>query len=361
MNLSLSDVKTFSEWMNSAGKKDLSEIIWYFYEKSTEDERLALSGSACRIRDMHYGGRVYFRGLIEFSSYCRNDCYYCGLQRSNLHAIRYRLSEAEILDCCEEGYALGFRTFVLQSGEDMHYTDLSLCRIISGIKKRFPGCAVTLSIGERSRDSYKELFDAGADRYLLRHETANEDHYGKLHPPELSLNSRKRCLYDLKEIGYQVGAGFMVDSPYQTYETLAEDFLFLRELAPHMIGIGPFIPHKDTRFAGFYHPSSRHTLILLSLIRIMLPKTLLPATTALGTADDMGREKGLMAGANVVMPNLSPMKHRSEYSLYDNKLCKGWEAAEHLPELARHIESMGLTPDFSRGDHVDLQKGGAPT
>lgn len=354
MDLSLTDAKGFSQWINMAEKKELSGIIRYFFEKSTVDERCALSRFARELREKYYGRKIYFRALIEFSSYCKNDCFYCGLRRSNANGKRYRLSEKEILDCCKEGYDLGFRTCVLQSGEDAYFTDARMCLIVAKIKENFPDCAVTLSIGERSYGSYKQLFDAGADRFLLRHETADEKHYGKLHPPELSLKNRKQCLYNLKEIGYQVGAGFMVDSPFQTFDTLAEDFMFLRELKPHMIGVGPFISHKDTRFAGFYQPTSYRTLILLSLLRIMLPKTLLPATTALGTVDDMGREKGLLAGANVVMPNLSPMKHRLDYSLYDNKLCTGWEAAEHLPELARQIESMGFTPDFSRGDHVDL-------
>lgn len=358
MNIDLSDVKKISQWMESAGKKELSDIIRFYYEKASESEYSALHKLACKARDMYYHGRVYFRGLIEISSYCRNDCYYCGLQRSNLHTSRYRLSEEQILGCCKKGYEIGFRTFVLQGGEDAYYTDLRLCRIIFKIKEKYPDCAVTLSVGERSRESYKKLFDAGADRYLLRHETANEEHYRKLHPLEMSLENRKRCLYYLKEIGFQVGAGFMVDSPFQNYEILAEDFIFLRELEPHMIGIGPFIPHKDTRFAGYYHPSSRHTLILLSLIRIMLPKTLLPATTALGTVDKLGQRKGFAAGANVIMPNLSPLEHRADYSLYDNKLYTGLEASEHLTALARNIESMGLVPDFSRGDYVDLKNAG---
>lgn len=355
MNLALSDLKKMTQWMESAEKRDLSDIIRFFYEEATESECSALHQLACEARDMHYHGRVYFRGLIEFTNYCRNDCYYCGIQRSNQHITRYRLSDEEILSCCEKGHRLGFRTFVLQGGEDMYFTDLRFCRIISKIKEKYPDCAVTLSAGERSRESYKNLFDAGADRYLLRHETANEEHYRKLHPAELSLENRKRCLYDLKEIGFQVGAGFMVDSPFQNYETLAEDLIFLRELKPHMIGIGPFIPHKDTRFAGYYHPTAQHTLILLSLIRIMLPKVLLPSTTALGTVDKNGQRKGFAAGANVIMPNLSPMEHRSDYTLYDNKLYTGLEASEHLAALARNIESMGLVPDFSRGDYVDMQ------
>lgn len=355
------DAQVFSNWMNAAGKRALAGAIRHFCEDATAEEQSALRLFAGELREKHYGKKVYFRGLIEFSSYCKNDCCYCGLRKSNTNARRYRLTEAEILDCCRMGHELGFRTFVLQSGEDMYFTDARLCGIVSGIKERFPDCAVTLSIGERSFDSYQRLFDAGADRYLLRHETAEEEHYGKLHPPGLSLKNRKRCLYDLKEIGYQVGAGFMVQSPFQSYDTLAEDFLFLRELKPHMIGVGPFIPQKDTRFRGCPTPSSERTLILLALLRIMLPKALLPATTALGTVDPLGREKGLKAGANVVMPNLSPVAHRRDYALYDDKICTGEEAAECLSCLSSRIASAGFIPDFSRGDHADLHRRGAPS
>lgn len=350
------DAAACSDWLNTANQKELARIIRYFCEEAGEEERTELTALAGGLREKHYGKKVYFRGLIEFSSYCRNDCYYCGLRRSNGNAVRYRLTEAEILDCCGRGRGLGFRTFVLQSGEDAYFTDGRLCRIVSEIKERFPDCAVTLSVGERSAASYRRLFDAGADRYLLRHETASEEQYARLHPPELSLKNRKRCLYALREIGYQVGAGFMVQSPFQTYDALAEDFLFLRELRPHMIGIGPFVPQKDTRFRDYPTPAAGRTLILLSLLRILLPRALLPATTALGTVDPLGREKGLRAGANVVMPNLSPAAHRKDYALYDNKICTGEEAAECLSCLSRRIASAGFAPDFSRGDHADLQE-----
>lgn len=356
MNITLKDPLDLSQQLNTADKKELSGLIRYFLQEAPAAEKSMLARCAEGLREKYYGKKVYFRGLIEFSNYCKNDCYYCGIRRSNPNACRYRLSEDEIMDCCTEGHRLGFRTFVLQGGEDPFYTDERLCGIISGIKTRFPDCAVTLSVGERSRDSYRRLFDAGADRYLLRHETANEAHYGKLHPPELSLRNRMRCLCHLKEIGYQVGAGFMVDSPYQTVETLAEDFLFLRDLQPQMVGVGPFIPHRDTPFADYYRPSSERTLILLSLVRILLPKALLPATTALGTIDPEGREKGFRAGANVVMPNLSPVKHRKDYLLYDNKLCTGEEAAETLARLADRIRAAGFEPDFSRGDHADWRR-----
>ncbi len=356
MTMNLNDPSGLSELLNTAREKELAGVLRYFLEAAPPEELSLLAGRAEEVREKYYGRKVYFRGLIEFSSYCRNDCYYCGIRRGNANARRYRLSEDGILHCCGIGHGLGYRTFVLQSGEDPFYTDERMCRIVSAIKERFPDSAVTLSIGERSRESYRRLFDAGAERYLLRHETADEAHYGKLHPPELSLKNRMRCLYDLKEIGYQIGAGFMVDSPYQTCDTLAEDFVFLRGLQPHMVGIGPFIPHKDTRFAGYYKPSSGRTLILLSLLRLLLPKALLPATTALGTVDPLGREKGFRAGANVVMPNLSPPEHRRDYDLYDNKICMGEEAAECFDCLAGRIRRAGFIPDFSRGDHVDWEK-----
>lgn len=357
MDMGMNDPRKLPERLNTAGKEELSDILRYYLEQAGPEDLSQLADCAAGLREKYYGKKIYFRGLIEFSSYCKNDCYYCGLQRSNSNARRYRLSGKEILDCCVEGYGLGFRTFVLQSGEDAFYTDEHLCRIVSGIKTRFPDCAVTLSIGERSYDSYQHLFEAGADRYLLRHETADEAHYRKLHSPGQSLKNRMQCLYDLKKIGYQVGAGFMVDSPYQTCETLAEDFLFLRRLQPQMVGIGPFIPQKDTRFADYYHPTSGRTVILLSLVRILLPKVLLPATTALGTIDPLGREKGFKAGANVVMPNLSPTEHRKDYALYDHKICTGEEAAECVGCLSNRIRTAGFVPDFSRGDHVDWETG----
>lgn len=333
------------------GINELAEII----ESYAQSGYTGLYESATQLREKFYGRKVYFRGLVEFSSYCKNDCYYCGIRRSNKNAVRYRLSPDEILSCCENGYRLGFRTFVLQSGEDLYYTDDIICHIVYGIKSKFPDCAVTLSIGEKSRKAYQDYYNSGADRYLLRHETALDEHYKMLHPQEMSLENRKRCLYDLKDIGYQVGAGFMVGSPFQKAENLAADLVFLRELRPHMIGIGPFIPHCDTKFANEQSGSVKLTLVMLALLRIMLPDALIPATTALGTADPLGREKGLKAGANVVMPNLSPANHRRDYSLYDNKICTGEEAAEGLACLSRRIASAGFEPDFSRGDHCKVQ------
>jgi len=304
-----------------------------------------------------YGGSiteriVYLRGLIEFTNICRNDCLYCGIRKSNKNADRYRLSREEILQCSRAGYELGFRTIVLQGGEDPYFTDDKICDIVSSIKKEHPDCAVTLSIGEKERDSYEAFYKAGADRYLLRHETANAEHYAKLHPKELSLDNRKRCLRDLKEIGYQIGCGIMVGSPYQTTENVIEDLYYMKDLAPHMIGIGPFIPHKDTPFANESAGTLEDTLHLLGIIRLMFPDVLLPATTALGTIHPQGREMGIKAGANVIMPNLSPNGVRGKYLLYDGKICTGDEAAECRSCMEQRMDKIGYKVVVSRGDNV---------
>lgn len=306
------------------------------------------------VRHRYYGHDVYVRGLIEFTNYCRNDCLYCGIRKSNLNVSRYRLSKEEILSCCDTGYSLGFRTFVLQGGEDAYYDDSRLCDIIAAIKKGWPDCAITLSVGERGYDSYKALHDAGADRYLLRHETYDAGHYAKLHPPLLRAADRQECLWNLKKIGYQVGTGFMVGSPFQTAEHLAEDMLFIKELDPQMVGIGPFISHRDTPFAERPSGTLELTLFMLGLLRLMVPKVLLPATTALGTIHPQGRELGIQAGANVVMPNLSPTSVRKDYALYDNKICTGDEAAECRNCLERRMESIGYHVVTKRGDSLNI-------
>ena len=301
----------------------------------------ALRESADRVRRTVYGDKVYIRGLIEFTNYCRNDCLYCGIRKSNRNALRYRLTKDGILGCCDEGYRLGFRTFVMQGGEDAFFTDDTLCDIVSSIRERFPDCAITLSVGERSRESYKRLFECGANRYLLRHETADEAHYARLHPQSMSLAARKKCLFNLKEIGYQVGSGFMVGSPYQTADNLIADLRFLQELEPDMIGIGPFITHRETPFADFECGTAQLTVRLISILRLMFPYALIPSTTALGTIDPNGREMGLKAGANVVMPNLSPTDIRKLYELYENKICTGDEAAQCRGCLEKRVESAG--------------------
>ena len=305
---------------------------------------------AVTARQAVYGNDVYVRGLIEISNICKNDCLYCGIRHSNKSCSRYRLSEEEILSCCEEGYALGFRTFVMQGGEDPFFTDELLCDLIGKIKKQYPDCAVTLSLGERSFDSYKALFDAGADRYLLRHETADPELYKKLHPEDLSFENRINCLKNLKEIGFQTGCGFMVGAPYQTNSSLAADLKFVEEFRPAMCGIGPFIPHGATPFAEFKAGTLEVTLFLLSLLRLMDPSLLLPATTALGTINPTGREQGILAGANVVMPNLSPVSVRKKYELYDNKICTGEESAQCKSCLSRRMESIGYKIVTARGD-----------
>ena len=336
---------------------DLSdeELSCLINERTTEDQK-RLAAEASLLRDRVYGKTVFMRGLIEFTSYCKNDCLYCGLRRSNHNAQRYRLTKEDILHCAADGYALGFRTFVLQGGDDPYFTDDLLCDIVSSLKAIYPDCVVTLSVGERSLDSYKRLYQAGADRYLLRHETADADHYGILHPKELKLSHRMECLSDLKSIGYQTGCGFMVGSPYQSTESIVKDLRFIKSFAPEMVGIGPFIPHSDTPFKNKESGSLEFTLFLISVIRLMLPEVLLPATTALGTIAENGRELGIMAGANVVMPNLSPYDVRKKYSLYDNKLCTGDEAAENVKELRRRIESTGCRLVTDRGDHIRFSK-----
>lgn len=311
-----------------------------------------LASKAREVRESIYGKEVYLRGLIEFTNYCKNDCLYCGIRRSNKNAERYRLTEEQILNCCEVGYKLGFRTFVLQGGEDAYFNDDVLVPLIKEIKEKYPDCALTLSVGEREKDSYQKLFDAGADRYLLRHETADKEHYESLHPAELSFDHRMKCLWDLKEIGYQVGCGMMIGSPNQTVKHLIKDLRFLQDFKPEMVGIGPFIPHHDTPFADRETGSVDITLKLLSIIRIMLPEVLLPATTALGTADGLGREKGILAGANVVMPNLSPTDVRGKYLLYDNKICTGDEAAECIRCMTLRVQKVGYEVVQKRGDHI---------
>lgn len=320
---------------------------------STDDGNFIdmLRSAAREVADAVYGKRVFMRGLIELSSHCKNDCLYCGLRRSNKTAVRYRLTDEEIYQCCETGYQLGFRTFVMQGGEDRWFDDKRMCRIVANIRKEYPDCAITLSLGERSRESYQALFDAGANRYLLRHETASPEHYAQLHPAEMSWKNRMECLQNLKDIGYQVGCGFMVGSPYQTVETLFADLQFIRSFGPHMVGIGPFISAHDTPFAGEPNGKVETTLRLLSIIRLLHPHVLLPATTALGTLHPKGRELGILSGANVVMPNLSPRQHRKDYAIYDNKICTGEESAECRACTDQRIRKIGYELVVERGDY----------
>jgi len=322
----------------------------YLIENRTEKTAEILAEKARSVRERIYGKAVYIRGLIEIGNICKNDCYYCGIRRSNKLCDRYRLSEEEILECCDEGYSLGFRTFVMQGGEDNSFSDEFICNIIRKMKAKYPDCAVTLSLGEKSRESYEMLYKAGADRYLLRHETADKAHYERLHPQSLSFEKRMNCLKDLKEIGFQTGCGFMVGSPFQTTHNLALDLKFVEEFKPQMCGIGPFIPHKDTPFKDYKAGTAELTCYLLSIIRLIHPEILLPSTTALGTIMEGGREKGILSGANVVMPNLSPISVRKKYMLYNDKICTGDEAAEAVKNLAERMKKIGYEIVTDRGD-----------
>ncbi len=322
----------------------------YLINARNDETAFLLAQKARKARESVYGKDVYIRGLIEISNICRNDCLYCGIRRSNKSCDRYRLTEKDILDCCEEGYELGFRTFVMQGGEDVFFSDEFMCGVIRKIKEKYPDCAVTLSLGERSYESYKRLYDAGADRYLLRHETADKEHYKKLHPEEMSFEKRMECLENLKKIGYQTGCGFMVGSPFQTNGNIAKDLKFIEQFKPQMCGIGPFIPHKATPFKDYRPGSAELTCYLLSIIRLIHPQILLPSTTALGTLLSDGHERGILAGANVIMPNLSPASVRKKYELYDNKKSMGDEAAQSVKTLADKVKSVGYRIVTHRGD-----------
>ena len=343
-------IKNLIEKLERERKLTVDEFT-YILENVTDDDREFIRDKAQTIAKSIFGNKVYTRGIVEFSNICKNDCYYCGIRKSNKNFERYRLTKEQILDCCEAGYEYDYRTFVLQSGEDMYFTDEVMCDIVSSIRKRFPDCAITLSLGERSKESYQKLFDAGANRYLLRHETANKELYEKLHPSFMSFENRMQCLRDLKDIGYQVGAGMMIGAPYQTLRNLAEDFVFLGDFKPHMVGMGPFIPHKDTDFRDEKAGSLEMVLLSISLTRIMLPNVLLPATTALGSINPIGREKGVLAGANVIMPNLSPTEVRKNYLLYNNKICVDDASSQCKSCINARMVKIGYEVEVSRGDY----------
>lgn len=347
----MNDVILLAEKLYKNHSLTVSEYEKLISERTSESAQYLME-KADEVRKRVYGNQVFVRGLIEISNICKNDCLYCGIRGGNANCERYRLTPEEILLCCKEGYELGFRTFVLQGGEDGFFTDEVLCDLIKKIKNLFPECAVTLSLGERSRESYEKLYVSGADRYLLRHETADEWLYKKLHPENMSLKNRMECLKNLKEIGFQTGCGFMVGAPYQTAEHIAKDLKFIEEFKPDMCGIGPFVPHKDTIFKSHGHGSAELTCYLLSVIRLIHPNVLLPATTALGTIDPIGREKGILAGANVVMPNLSPEQVREKYDLYDNKVSSGAESAMQRKNLENRMEKIGFRVVTARGDVI---------
>ncbi len=332
-------------------KEDYVFLIQQLFMPEHEEERQLLYQQAKNLRDKIFGKKIYIRGLIEISNICKNDCYYCGIRKSNHQVCRYRMDKEEILSCCKKGYELGFRTFVLQGGEDPFLTDDRIVDYVSSIKTLFPDCAVTLSLGEKERESYEKYFRAGAERYLLRHETAVESHYQRLHPPAQKFSHRMKCLQELKELGYQTGCGCMIGSPFQNVECLSEDLVFMKQFQPHMVGMGPFISQKDTPFKKFENGTLTQTLVMLGVTRLLLPKGLLPATTALGTIHPRGRELGILAGANVVMPNLSPEENRKKYMLYDNKLGTGEESGEGIYLLKKQMKDIGYEVVIHRGDY----------
>ena len=335
-------------------EKHLNKNEWTsLFETADDEDREFAREIAQKTAKSQFGNKIYMRGLIEISNVCKNDCLYCGIRKSNCNVSRYRMNKDEIFACCKTGYEQGFRTFVLQGGEDGHFTDDILAEIVSGIKEKYPDCAITLSLGERSRESYEKLFSKGADRYLLRHETATKEHYEKLHPENLSFEERRECLFNLKEIGFQTGCGMMIGSPYQTAENLAEDMLFLEEFKPHMIGIGPFLPAENTPFEKEKAGSLEETLFVLSLVRIMLPPVLLPATTALGTLAKDGRQRAILSGANVMMPNISPTENRKNYALYNDKIGTGEDAEKSVENVINSLKEIGYEPTVARGDYKE--------
>ncbi len=332
-----------------ASKQDLHDLLC----KMSEEDREYLYAQARAVAQSVYGNKIFIRGLIELSNYCKNDCFYCGIRNSNKKVERYRLTKEDILECCKDGYELGFRTFVLQGGEDLYYNDEIMCDIIQTMRQLYPDCAITLSLGEKSKETYEKYYQAGANRYLLRHESSDAKHYAKLHPQSMQLQTRIQCLYDLKAIGFQCGSGIMVGSPYQKVEYLVEDILFLEKLQPAMIGIGPYLPHVDTPFHDKEKGSLQQTLDLLAILRLKHPAALIPSTTALATIASSGRQKGVLAGANVVMPNLSPLSHRKQYSLYNDKACMNAEAKEGLALLKKQMAEIGYLVVEERGDVKD--------
>lgn len=348
------EIKKIIDKLHINSNLDREELL-YLLNNINEDDFEYIVQKADEVRKENYGNKVYMRGLIEYTNYCKKDCMYCGIRRSNKDADRYRLTFDEIMECADIGDKLGYKTYVIQGGEDAYFNDERMVEIIKGIKKRYPNNAITLSLGERSYESYKKMFEAGADRYLLRHETATKELYDSLHPGS-TMEERRKCLYDLREIGYQVGAGFMVGLPNQTNEDLVNDLLFVKEFKPHMCGIGPFIPQKETPLGNEKGGTLEKTVLMLAIVRLLLPDVLLPATTALGSIDPVGREKGIKAGGNVVMPNLSPTSVREKYALYDGKICTGDEAAECRLCIEGRMRKFGYEVEVNRGDNVKWLK-----
>lgn len=343
------EIRDLIEKLYQTSVLEESELLYLLENYSKEAAKL-LAQRANEVRLKNYGDKVYLRGLVEFTNYCHRHCKYCGIRSENKKVSRYRLLEGEIIDCINRGYELGYRTVVLQGGEDVYYTDDKLVALLERIKDKWPEIAITLSIGEKSYAAYKRYFEAGAERYLLRHETASDALYKSLHP-HMSYENRMRCLSDLKDIGYQVGTGFIVGLPGQTAAHLVQDLMFIKAFKPHMVGIGPFMPQKDTPLGTMPAGTADMTTYLISILRLLQGDLLLPATTSLGSIDPLGREKGLKAGANVVMPNLSPVEVREKYALYDGKVCTGDEAAQCRRCIEKRIEQAGYKVDMGRGDH----------
>lgn len=330
----------------------LSRDEWMILLSSLDyGEREYLRVKAQEVAVSHYGKGIFVRALLEISSYCKNNCYYCGIRASNRDAQRYRLSKEEILECCKEADALGFNTFVLQGGEDPVQNDAWVVDVVKAIRAAYPEKAITLSVGERSAEAYAAFKEAGANRFLLRHETRNDEHYSQLHPSMMSSENRRQCLMTLKRLGFQTGSGMMIGSPGQTDEHLYEDIRFLEELQPQMIGIGPFLPATNTPFENHSPGSADKTILMLSLLRLRFPNVLLPATTALATLCSNGMERAISAGANVVMPNVSPVEQRKKYSIYDNKKSTGAESAQQMQQLENRLNAIGYHIDYGRGDY----------
>lgn len=345
------DYKSLIDKLHNYGSLSSDEYLHLI--NIPESEKEYLFSKARDVQQQSFGNGVYMRGLIELTNYCKNDCYYCGIRKSNNNLKRYRLTKEDVLECCKIGNDLGFKTFVIQGGEDPYYTEQMIEDIVRSIKKNYPDNAITLSLGEAGEETYRRWFNASADRYLLRHETVTDEHYAKLHPEEMLLSTRIDCLKALKRIGYQAGTGFMVGSPYQSDDDLVRDLEFIEDFKPEMVGIGPFISHKDTTFSDFENGSVEKTLVLIAILRLMNPKVLLPATTALGSASDDGRERGILAGANVVMPNITPQRLRKLYSLYDGKINTGADTAEGMDLLEQKIDKIGYKLLKDRGDYKE--------
>ena len=327
------------------------EILLDILTGYTHEELMYVTDKAREITNRNFGKSVYIRGLIEFTNICKNDCLYCGIRCSNGKVQRYRLTKEEILECCQNGYKLGMKTFVLQGGEDLFYKDDFYVELIREIKDRYKDCAVTLSVGEKEYMSYKLYKDAGADRYLLRHESATKEHYCKLHPESMSFDNRMRCLENLKALGFQTGCGIMTGSPFQTAENLVKDLIFMHNFNPQMVGVGPFIPCDNTPFEECKQGNPDDTIMMIALTRLLLPKALIPATTALSSTEKDGRIRGLNAGCNVVMINISPREDRSKYNLYNNKSVTAFDDAESISVIKKEIENAGFVFSNQRGDY----------